>query len=330
LKQILKYILLTLLSLGWVVSCVPILRKMVSQTGIIPDDYRYGDLYRLSNLAQFREKVSNERPKSSPKQSPKHNHQALYLIGDSFTEANWINKDDFAVEKFVHVPWYKTQAIHLDTAQYNVLILESVERHSREHFGKPIQNIRLDEYKTPETSLMTDLEKALGSAEETIESLWLSSDLFLWFKESKAKLNYTLFDRNSDKVSVSKNKQHLLFRLDTDTTLINSCFSKLPNSEVDSMVQAINEASDYYKKQGFDAVYLSVIPNKTSIVAANDGVYNHLIERIENHPKLTVPTISVWTDYNNKSSEVYLKGDSHWNSTGRDVWVIKAKELINQ
>jgi hypothetical protein len=324
--RIFKYITLFFFAAIWVVSCVPILRKTVSQTGLIADDYRYGDLYRLSNLAQFREKVTTERPKNN--HAPLTKHQTLYLIGDSFTEANWIQQSDFSVEKFVHIPWYKTEDIRLDTSQYNVLILESVERHFREHFNKPVQNIRLDNYKNSETSLMADLEKALGSVEETIESLWLSSDLFLVFKESKAKLNYTLFGRINDKVSISTDKQNLLLRLDTDSTLINSCFSQLTDNEIDSLVQVINQTRDYYKKSGFDAVYLSVIPNKTSIVAANDGAYNRLVERIQTHPKLAVPLIDVWAEFNKTPNKIYLKGDSHWNTTGRDIWVQKTAEVV--
>ena len=328
-RQILKYFLLLSLSTIWLVSCVPVLRRAVVKMGFIADDYRYGDLYRLSNLAQFKEKVIDKKPKiNTDLVQSNHKTTALYIIGDSFTEANWINKNDFAIDSFVHVPWYKTQALGLDTSQYNVLILESVERHFREHFGKPVQNIRLDNYQNAEIEPMADIEKALGAVEEALESLWLSGDWCLVFKEAKAKLNYKFFDRINDKVSISKNKKNLLFRLDTDSTLVNSCFNKILDSEIDSLVQVINQTSEYYKANGFDAVYLSVIPNKTSIVAANDGPYNHLVERIQTHPKLTVPVINVWADFNKQSNKTYLKGDSHWNSIGRNIWLQKAKDLI--
>ncbi len=326
-KSAVKYLSLVFFSAIWGVSGVPALRKIIAQTGIVADDYRYGDLYRLSNLGQFKEKVVYNSPQNTLTQ-PKTKHQSLYIIGDSFTEANWINKNDFAIDSFVHIPWYKTQSVSLDTSQYNVLILESVERHFREHFGKPVQNIRLDNYKNAQTGLMADIEKVLGAIEETLESLWLSGDWCLVFKEAKAKLNYTFFDRTNDKVSVSKNKKNLLFRLDTDSTLVNSCFNKILDSEIDSLVQTVNQTSEYYKANGFDAVYLSVIPNKTSIVAANDGPYNHLVERIQKHPKLTVPAINVWADFNKIPDKTYLRGDSHWNNTGRDIWLQKANELI--
>ncbi len=324
--KIFKYIVLFLLSAVWVVSCVPILRKTVANTGMIPDDYRFGDLYRLSNLAQFKEKITNLRPPNNPTATVKN--QAIYIIGDSFTESNWILQNDFGVDTLVHVPWYKTQAISLDTSQFNILIIESVERHCREHFAQSVQNIRFHNYKNPEKSLMADIEKALETFEETMESMWLSNDLLLWFKESKSKLNEVLFDRISDKVSVSNNKQHLLLRLDIDSTLNSSCFSKLPDSEIDSMISVVNLASRYYKKQGFDAVFVSVIPNKSSIVAVQDGIYNRLIERFETNPKLKVPIISVWRDFNRNPNGVYLKGDSHWNSTGRNIWVKRVNDLI--
>jgi hypothetical protein len=338
-KNCLKYFTLILFATIWVVSCVPVLRKAAVQTGMIPDDYRYGDLYRLSNLVQFKEEVSSEKRNGAARagaapavknelKQPTTKEQALYIIGDSFTESDWIAKTDFQIDTLVHVPWYKTQSTRLDSTKNNILILESVERHFREHFAKPVENIRLDGYQAPETNLMQDVEKTLNTIEEILESMWLSGDFFLAFKELKAKLNDHFFDRTNQQVSLSNDKQQLLFDLDTDSTKINSCFNQLTDNELDKLVEMINKTSDYYKKRGFKAVYLSVIPNKTSIVAANDGLYNHLVERVQKHPNLSVPTIDVWVAFNKNPTKIYLKGDSHWNSYGRNIWVEKANKLV--
>ena len=77
---------------------------------------------------------------------------------------------------------------------------------------------------------------------------------------------------------------------------------------------------------GFDEVYLSIIPNKTSLLIKNDKNYNRLIERVENHPRLKIPVISVWNEFTSKN--YYQKGDSHWNCAGQKIWVDKVNEKL--
>jgi hypothetical protein len=77
---------------------------------------------------------------------------------------------------------------------------------------------------------------------------------------------------------------------------------------------------------GFDEVYLSIIPNKTSVLAQDLGEYNHLIERMEGNKDLKMPVISVYADFMKKN--LYLKGDSHWNCEGQQIWIDKVNERL--
>ena len=78
---------------------------------------------------------------------------------------------------------------------------------------------------------------------------------------------------------------------------------------------------------GFDEVYLSVIPNKSSLLIKDDPAYNHLIERIEGHPELQIPLISVWKAFTEQN--YYQKGDSHWNCAGQKIWVDAVNERLH-
>ncbi len=325
----------------WAGGCSHSVMKWFYQTNVIADDYRYGDLYRLANLPQFKDPQtpcpdSTYSPSallSKPRTTPTH----LYLIGDSFTEPQRIGKRNFPVSHYHYVHWDKRSEIQLDTTKRNILLLETVERHFREHFSRPIAELAV----VPDTTQRSapepiswrrqlfDQIKSKG-IEERLETVLFSQDLFLWLKELKASINLNWFDRVPPTVGISRDKQHLFVDLDTDTTKhLNSSFAPLSDTEVNALVDNLNLTADRFKKQGFDEVYMSIIPNKASILDPNRGQYNHLIERVQQHPKLRVPFVDIYSKYARQPQQVYALGDSHWNCTGRALWLKAVNEYFS-
>jgi hypothetical protein len=160
---------------------------------------------------------------------------------------------------------------------------------------------------------------------ERHESILFSSDFFLTFKEWKAWLNWKLFNRIDEKVMLSKDKKHLLYFLDAQPLGINSCFDKISEEEINLIVDNLNKTYQNYKKAGFDEVYLSIIPNKTSILGTDLGEYNHLIQRIQRDSELKIPFFDIYTPYFHSKKILYEKGDSHWNCEGKQIWL----DLVN-
>jgi hypothetical protein len=336
-KKLAQYTFLFFFSLLWVVGCHPTLRRAAFEAGLTQDSYRYGDLYRLSNLAQFKQpaevcakKFANTRPK---------NNVAVYIIGDSFTEKERINADDFNANGYLRLHWNESLHTKLDTTKRNILVLQTVERHFREHFAVPVRQLIIDNerHATPDSqkdydvqqpngqdfflTMYKDAEQVLKESEESLVSFLFSGDFFLRFKEWKAVLNLHYFGRHSDQVALSPDKKNILFCWDTDSTRITSSFKYLPESELTNLVQQVNQTRQYYRKQGFDEVYLSIIPNKTSIVAPEMGNYNHLIERVQQHPSLQTPFIDIWTTFSQHRQTVYSLSDTHWNCHGQTLWL---------
>ncbi|GAB3961744.1 hypothetical protein GCM10028805_61320 [Spirosoma harenae] len=101
----------------------------------------------------------------------------------------------------------------------------------------------------------------------------------------------------------------------------NSSFSELSDDEVDTLVTNINLTADHYRQLGFDEVFLSIIPNKASILETDRNDYNHLIERIQNNSHLKVQTINTYEAFKQSPKSPYLKGDTHWNLEGRAIWL---------
>jgi len=330
--KVAKYTILLLISLLWIGGCSQPVMHLLYQVRVIADDYKYGDLYRLSNLPQFKDPVSPCPPRNVP---PDSSRTHLYIIGDSFTEPERLSKQDFSVSYFRRVKWEKQQSIQLDSSARNILLIESVERHLREHAAagspSPIQNfiVVTDSTKTisPEPSQPTlgkqlvDLIHADG-IEERLETILFSQPFFLWFRELKAAVTLACFNRVSPNVALSRDGTHLFIALDTDSTKrLNAGTATLTDSEVAPLVQTVNEAATRYKSAGFDDVVLTIIPNKATILEPTRQPYNHLIERVQTHPALNVPVVDVLTPYRQQRQSVYALGDSHWNCTGRSIWL---------
>ncbi|WP_077921816.1 hypothetical protein [Spirosoma sp. 209] len=329
--RFLRYAVLVTAGIFWLCGLSATVSHWLYEAGVIADDYRYGDLYRLSALPQFKQ----EQPTCTPSNRDSDTASThLYIIGDSFSEPQRITKDDFRVSHYQRVHWYNKQRAQLDTSKRNVLLIETIERHFRDHVTQPVRELVVDadtnQSRLPPPTgwerVKTDIH--WSDVEQRLETALFSHQWAFWFKELKATLTLRWFDRSNEGVSLSRNRQHIFLNSDTDTSSVLSSYSPLTSAQVDAYVDSLNATADYYKQQGFDAVYLSIIPNKASILEPNRYAYNHLIERIQQHPKLAVPTIDVYSPFSQAPASPYLKSDTHWDCEGRAIWLRLVREKI--
>lgn len=333
--KILKALALVFFGVIWVAGCHTEILNALYRAEVIPDDYRYGDLYRLANLAEFKELKSSCETFPAPARDGDR-PVALYIIGDSFAEAQRIDSADFSVDTYQFAHWATNLHLKLDTAFTNIVLLESVERKAREHFAAPIYNIVPDTatfVSVPDgAKLMARIDHAFASepTEERLSTILFEYDFFLKIKEWKSGLTQRFFDRTNPKVTLSPNSSALLYYEDTDTdsTKTTSSYAKLLNSEVDSIVSVMNFDEAYLKSLGFDKVLFSIIPNKASILMPEYDAYNHLIERVYHNPRLVVNTIEVMPEFKMMKSNAYLISDSHWSCAGQYVWLKKVNVAL--
>ncbi|PWJ56815.1 hypothetical protein CLV98_110126 [Dyadobacter jejuensis] len=329
-----RYIFLFIFIGIWAIGTSTELTKWAAEPGLVHDSYRYGDLYRLSNLKDFKDPripCPPYRPMDSyGTTKPVH----LYIVGDSFTEADRIGQGNFAAQRYLYTHWSQTLHIKPDTTAINILILETVERHFREKFTHhPIQNILPDSatfvgaYPNTPMNRLDDLFRA-SSTEGRLDQLLFQNSLFLTLKEWKAQFNLRVFGRTTPEVTLVNQGEDIVYYMDTDTPNITSSFTDLSQAEVDSIVGHLNESKALLEKMGFDRVILSVIPNKVSVLMPTYGDYNQLITRTVQHPLLQMEAIDVLEDFRKSPENPYLKGDSHWTCQGQKIWVDKANQYI--
>lgn len=329
--KVVRALVLLFFGVIWVAGCSNDILSILYKIEIVPDDYRYGDLYRLSNLAEFkdpREKCPN-LSLSKPNQKI-----AFYLIGDSFTERQRIDSSDFAVTQYHWAHWGENLHLKLDTSFTNIILLESVERNVRPHFGTPIANVIPDTATfislPADTRFMHQLDRMFASdgVEDRLNTILFQFDPMLKFKELKSRINQQFFDRTDPKVTLSGNGSTLAYYEDTDSTLINSSYNYVSDTEIDSLVAVINFDKKFLEEMGFDQVWFSIIPNKATILMPDYGTYNHLIERIYRHPALATPRIDVLENFRKMQRNAYLKGDSHWSCSGQQLWLKKVNQKL--
>ncbi|MFD2569121.1 hypothetical protein ACFSUS_00660 [Spirosoma soli] len=322
--RIFRYLVLLAAAVLWASGLLSTVSHWLYEAKVIVDDYRYGDLYRISALPQFK-LPQPVCPASHRASDTASTH--LYLIGDSFSEKERISQNDFRVSHYQRIRWDFPQRAQLDPTKRNVLLIETIERHFQDHFRMPINDLIVEsdtsKAPTPKQSWGQRLAKDFHwkDVEERLESALFSQDWAFWFKELKARLTLNWFDRYNTGVSLSKDRRNIFLNSDTDTTSRLSSFSPLSDQEVDKLVDSVNAVAARYKKLGFDEVYLSIIPNKATILEPNRDVYNHLIERVQQHPTLRVPTIDTYDAFRKASSSPYLISDTHWTCDGRAIWL---------
>ena len=239
--KILKYFTLILFAFLWFLGCSKTASKYAYDHHIVEDDYRYGDLYRLANLGEFRVKVE----KCDKDFSGNKSNVALYLAGDSFTEEGRLEGDNFATENYLRGFVAEPNKGFALKSGKKILVIETVERHFRERFQKTWKNWDVENGKemvTEQTLEEKLLEIKVPYNTQMHESLLFGSDFMMKIREIKASLNLWLFGKTDDKVKLHNG--HLLYYLDVNPG-ISSCFDPIQESEIDLMVKFVNLTYDY-------------------------------------------------------------------------------------
>lgn len=295
---------------------------------------RNGDLYKLSNLKEF--KIKKE-PCNFPQKNDAESNIDLYLLGDSFGEM--LSSDVFNnIRAYNYIHWNDKITLPLKTDRKNVLILECVERNLVMRYSNPVDmdNIIVNPSVT-HTKLIQDYKVGLSAyfklkAEQNLNQLLFQDPVSAHFKELKAAINQKWFNRIDPGVVLSSNGQFLFLKetVDSSSSNINmqSSFRPIADSIVLRIVNTLNEVAAHYKTLGFDEVIFAPLPNKVSLAEPGMGKYNELIKRILSHPKLSVTSIDAFEIFKGQAETFYYRNDTHWNCEGVKRWGIALNNIL--
>lgn len=308
------------------------------------DRWRYGDLYGISYLRQYKLKL--EPFKQYPAQGRPVTNRVLYIIGDSFLADKVLNSafDDFDDVYFLDRR-FPFGPIKLDSTKQNYLIMEFAERNLNGYNISKTDEIRWtdNEIKTganfgnstpsgnaqpPQASLADRLSKIFFNKDlsRNLELILFDNKISTPFKEAKATLNYKMFGRVANEVAVSTDKKRLFLNFTVDTGSAQSAFRPKTQRAVDSIIINLDVACKYYRAIGFKKVFLSVIPNPVSVYDENRMSYNHLLQKAEQATNL--PAISLFKIYKADKRNLFYKSDTHWNPLGMEIWVNETNKVL--
>jgi hypothetical protein len=315
------------------------LNSWYHQLLIRSDKWRYGDLYGLCYLPEYKFKL--ERFKKYPRISSKPvTNRILYIIGDSFLADKTLTGafDGFDDVKFLDRR-FPFGPIVLDSTKQNYMVMEfsewgligyDINKTNQTMWNKDDLKARANfqltaapkptVYNLPGT-LWDRLNNTIfnKNLSRNLETLLFDDKLFTPAKELKADINYKLFNRVDKGVAISTDKKRLLVNATVDTTSSLSDFRNISNKEIGALINNLDAANNYYRSIGFKKVILTIIPNAVSIYDENRMHYNRLLERVEQDNHFMV--VDIYKEFKDAPINLYYRSDTHWNPQGLDLWV---------
>lgn len=303
------------------------------------DKWRYGDLYGLCYLPEYKFKL--EPFKKYPRVSGKPaTNRVLYIIGDSFLADKTLSGafDGFDDVKFLDRR-FPFGPIMLDSTKQNYMVMEfsewglvgyNIDKTLQTMWSKEDLKAKANfniagapkptDFNLPKT-FWDRLNNTLfnKSLSRNLETLLFDDKLFTPVKELKASINFKLFDRVDKGVAVSTDKKRLLVNSTVDTASTLSDFRNISDKEIGALINNLDAANHYYRSIGFKKVILTVVPNAASVYDQNRMPYNRLLERVEQNNRFTV--VDVYKQFKDTAVNLYYKSDTHWNPQGLDLWV---------
>ena len=269
---------------------------------------------------------------------------ALYLHGDSYGRS-FADTDFACLQMYQFIDRNHGLKYHLDTSKKNVLLIEISERYVRTYFGGlQILDEVYDSLAKKKSTASSQTYASMPVVYTSAIPRFHVSDLFNKFInqnlqcnlfnynfimpmfETKAALNYYLFNRASGDVVISNDKKFLFFKETVSRTDPGSSYAAITQDDITNLVNNLNAINDHYLENGFKKVYLSIIPNTATIM--QPAGYNKLIPLLQDDPRLKIRVIDAYTALRNTTGVFYLPGDTHWNDKGRQLWLDIVNEKI--
>jgi hypothetical protein len=221
----------------------------------------------------------------------------------------------------------------LDPHKKNILIIEIAERFARVEFELQ-ETMRHFNKKKPDVSSLRlsdppiiyakfpDLDIFNPDINRNLEFNLYGYRFWDQVKFAKASLTYYLFKRAVGNAVVSDDGDRLFLKETLAETGRSSSYYSFDQRELREMFKNLNATCAYYKADGFDEVYLSVIPNAVTILKPEN--YNGLIPSLQQADSLKcMRIIDMYSLFTKEPDpgKLFRIGDTHWSNDGIQIWL---------
>lgn len=301
----------------------------------------HGDLISMSYLDMVR--AFNPPPDRTPLVKPSYAgtpNTDLYIHGDSYTYH--LGDTVFAgLHQLFLIDRNHGMNYHLDNSRKNILVIEVSERYLRAYFSglQMLDEVCDSMIRKKSIAVANDITRPVEASlipgfhvndlfnkyiNQNLQGNLFNYNFIMPVFESKAALNYFVFNRASGDVVISRDRKFLFLRETVSLTDIGSSYVPVGDEVVEKLVSNFNAIYRHYRENGFQEVYLSMIPNSATIMQPEG--YNVLIPRIQNNSRLQMKIIDVYGSFSKSPKVLYQPGDTHWNNAGKQLWL----QLVNE
>lgn len=295
-----------------------------------------GDLVTMSYLYDEKKFIEKKDYRFTRPLDTIRKNIELYVWGDSYLKD--VPDSAFALAGHYHFGRrdFTDLGYRLDTRKKNILVIETAERFARPYFS----NLSIFDHVKKEENATTfsggspiplthaslfgiNLDAFYNhDINRNLEFNMFDYNFINPIRLLKARYVYELFGRASGNVVLSENGKWLFIG---ETVVAHgplSSYDPVGKPELSKMLDNVDSIYRHYKKEGFDKVYFSVIPNPATILQPER--YNGLIPAIRQHAALKgIPLIDVYGPFTHHPDpgSLYRVGDTHWNNNGLQIWL---------
>ncbi len=316
-----------------------IMKKIIDKRSVLNNCFgihqaHRGDLVSISYLdkvKRFQERHESPLVKLADDTGSKNID--LYIYGDSYLLG--VPDSVFNAVHSYHYCRAGYQDMHytLDPHRKNILIIENSERFVRVAF-RLIEIIRHFNKEKPAVSFLhssvpgvmyakfPDLDIFNPDINRNLEFNIYGYRFWDEVKFAKASLTYYLFKRAAGEAVVSDDGNRLFLKETLAEHDTQSSYYPFDQNELQEMFKILNITCAYYKAEGFDEVYMSIIPNPATILQPRN--YNGLIPALQQADSLKcMHIIDIYTPFTKDPDpgRLFMMGDSHWSNDGIQVWL---------
>lgn len=219
----------------------------------------------------------------------------LYLFGDSYVvfvpDSVYAHVSNFYCGRRDYTKIY----YKLNPRKRNILIFENAERFARmwlsntyiygsvlRDTGTAASSFRWtsDGSGVRNASLDIDINQLFNpNINSNLEYNLFNYNFINPIRQMKANLNYRLFNRASGDVVISENGNQLFLKQTVAEKDMMSSYEKLESQIITTVVDTVCAIYKHYKNEGFDEVYISIVPNPATILQPK--YYNDFIPAVQ-------------------------------------------------
>jgi hypothetical protein len=342
-KRLLAYFVLIVLLLVLGISSSEQAMRWISKAryqkeGIFGSDkYRFGDLYGLTYLSDFRIEKNNALLEKQYQLDHSRDID-LYILGDSYL-FSYIQMDtsNFARSKqVVFRKWSDGDSAPIEihpSKRKKVLLVETVQRNVWTVIDLLRVRSHLEGYQIPLTwneSLNATLTDAIYDAnlEQNIDFTLFDFQAFSPLKSLKSQWNWSIFGRTEQDVVLSKDHQYLYMKETVDSLQKGSSFYPVRADEVYELSARMASIQKYAISRGFDEVVFSFIPNPVSFTQTEGRIDNQLNQKLIDANRGRFHFLDPTPVLLKGGKQYFFQSDSHWNQMGAKQWLGQLNQYL--